>query len=84
MKAFEKPFVACAQDPDQEHRLIDNTTLRAHPCATGAPKNHGPQTPGRSKSGPSTKLRLVVEALGNGLRFRRPQDNIKIAPKVRP
>ncbi len=70
LKVFEKLFEACAQDPDLEHLLIDSTILRAHPCAAGAQKKHGPQALGRSKGGFSTKLHLAVEALGNGVRFR--------------
>jgi transposase len=70
LKVFEKLFEACALDSDLEHLMIDSTILRAHPCAAGAQKKHGPQALGRSKGGFSTKLHLAVEALGNGVRFR--------------
>jgi transposase len=52
-----------------EHLLIDSTSLRAHHCAAGAQKKHGPHALGRSKGGFSTKLHLAAEALGNGVRF---------------
>ena len=30
-----------ADDPDMEHLLFDRTTVRAHPCAAGAPREKG-------------------------------------------
>ena len=30
-----------ADEPDMEHLIIDSTTVRAHPCAAGAPHKKG-------------------------------------------
>ncbi len=32
---------AFAEDPDMEQLLVDSTTIRAHPCAAGAPHKRG-------------------------------------------
>ena len=61
-----------ADDPDMEHLIIDSTTVRAHPCAAGAPHkkgDNGLQALGRSRGGFSTKVHVSVDALGNPLRF---------------
>lgn len=34
-----------AEDPDLENLLIDSTTIRAHPCAAGAPAKKGGKLP---------------------------------------
>jgi transposase len=69
-QVFEYLFAFCAQDPDLEHLLIDSTVVRAHPCAAGAQRKHGPQALGRSRGGFSTKLHLSADGLGNALRLR--------------
>lgn len=38
---WERLFAALADDPDWEHGMLDSTSVRAHPCAAGAPKNGG-------------------------------------------
>lgn len=41
--------------------FMDSTTIRAHPHAAGAPKNHGPdQALGRSRGGWSTKIHAAT------------------------
>ena len=60
-------------DPDLEYLIVDSTVIRAHPCATGAPKAQGGQAQqalGRSRGGFSTKIHLSVDGLGNSLRFK--------------
>ena len=34
---WEKMHQHFADEPDMEHLIIDSTTVRAHPCAAGAP-----------------------------------------------
>lgn len=69
---WEKLFVACADSPDQECLLLDSTVIRAHMCAAGAPSSKGGQVAqalGRSRGGFSTKIHIVVDALGLPLDF---------------
>ena len=57
------------QDPDLEWLLIDSTIARAHQHAAGA-ENTTPEAEalGRSRGGFSTKIHVVVDALGNPIR----------------
>lgn len=69
---WEKLFRDCAQMPDREGLLLDSTVIRAHACAAGAPAAQGGQTAqalGRSRGGFSTKIHIVVDALGLPLDF---------------
>ena len=69
---WEKLHQHFADEPDMEHLIIDSTTVRAHPCAAGAPHKKGgqwSQALGRSRGGFSTKVHVSVDALGNPLRF---------------
>ena len=50
---WEKMHQHSADDPDMEHLIIDSTTVRAHPCAAGAPHKKG-----------DNGLRLLVEVEG--------------------
>ena len=54
---WEKMHQHSADDPDMEHLIIDSTTVRAHPCAAGAP--HKKRDNG---------LRLLVEVEGDSAR----------------
>jgi len=62
-----------ANAPDMESIMIDGTIVRAHACAAGAPQRHlaQPQNQalGRSKGGFTTKIHVMVDALGNPLDF---------------
>jgi transposase len=62
-----------ADDPDMESIMIDGTIVRAHACAAGAPQkclpNPTDQALGRSKGGFTTKIHVMVDALGNPLDF---------------
>lgn len=62
-----------ADDPDMESVMVDATIVRAHACAAGAPQKHipepGDQALGRSKGGFTTKIHVMVDALGNPLDF---------------
>ncbi|MFN8512603.1 MAG: hypothetical protein U0841_08445 [Chloroflexia bacterium] len=50
--------------------MIDATVVRAHPCAAGAPKKTGMRRrSGRSRGGFSSKLHVLVDALGNPLKY---------------
>ena len=55
---------------DGESVMIDSTIIRAHPCAAGYEKDqHIRECLGRSKGGFTTKIHMVVDALGQALRF---------------
>jgi transposase len=62
-----------ANDPDMESIMIDGTIVRAHACAAGAPQRlslePNDQALGRSKGGFTTKIHVMVDALGNPLDF---------------
>ncbi len=61
-------FEYCKQDPDLENIMIDSTIVRAHACAAGQGRQKK-QALGRSRGGFSTKIHVVVDALGNPLDF---------------
>lgn len=42
---WERMHETFADDPDLEHLLLDSTTIRAHPCAAGAPQKRGAKWP---------------------------------------
>ena len=54
---------------DNEYAMIDSTIVRAHQHSTGAKKAGQDQAIGRSKGGPSTKIHVLVDALGNPLKI---------------
>jgi transposase len=69
---WEKLFLTSAATPDRECLLLDSTVIRAHMCAAGAPASKGGQAAqalGRSRGGFSTKIHIVVDALGLPLDF---------------
>jgi len=69
---WERMLAHFAAEPDLEWLLLDSTIIRAHPCASGAPASQGGQAAqalGRSRGGFSTKIHVVVDALGNPLDF---------------
>ncbi len=69
---WKQLFVFFAADPDLEWLLPDTTIIRAHPCAAGAPHARGGQEAqalGFSRGGFTTKIHVVVDALGNPLDF---------------
>lgn len=58
------------KDYDGESVMIDATIIRVHPCAAGYEKDQGHrECLGRSKGGFTTKIHVVVDALGQALRF---------------
>ena len=67
---WESLFKALADDPDNEYAMIDATIVRAHQHSAGARKIKGVnQAIGRSRGGLSTKIHMIVDALGNPLAF---------------
>ncbi|AIL13271.1 transposase [Candidatus Paracaedimonas acanthamoebae] len=57
-------------DKDGENHVLDASIVRAHPCAAGYKKgSQEEQALGRSKGGFTTKIHVVVDALGQALRF---------------
>jgi len=58
-----------ADNPDMESIMTDGTIVRAHACAAGAPRKQSDepenQALGRSKGGFTTKIHVMVDALGN-------------------
>ncbi len=60
----------CIQDPDLEWVMVDATIIRAHPCAAGYKGgSQEKEALGRSKGGFTCKIHVLVDALGNPLRF---------------
>ena len=63
-------FKTLADDPDNEYAIIDATIVRAHQHSAGARKKKGVnQAIGRSRGGLTTKIHMIVDALGNPLAF---------------
>ena len=59
-------------DADLESIMLDSTVVRAHACAAGAiprPTDPPDQALGRSRGGFGSKIHVLVDALGNPLRF---------------
>ena len=56
-------------DADNEYAMIDATIVRAHQHSAGAPKADGNQAIGKSRGGLSTKIHVLVDALGNPLKM---------------
>lgn len=68
---WESLLSGLSQDVDGEWVMIDSTIIRAHPCAAGYEKGQNDREHlGRSKGGFTTKLHILVDALGNCLRLR--------------
>jgi len=67
---WENLFKALVDDPDNEYAMIDATIVRAHQHSAGARKKTGVnQAIGRSRGGLTTKIHMIVDALGNPLAF---------------
>lgn len=67
---WDKILSSISKDYDNESIMIDATIVRAHPCAAGYKKDsQNEQALGRSKGGFTTKIHVLVDALGNALRF---------------
>lgn len=58
---------ALATDLDDEVVIIDASIVRVHQDATGGKKS-GSERIGHSRGGPSTKIHVVVDALGNPIK----------------
>jgi transposase len=56
-------------DADNEYAMIDGTIVRAHQHSAGAKKADGNQAIGKSRGGLSTKIHVLVDALGNPLKM---------------
>ena len=66
---WEELFQYFSDDPDMESIMVDSTVVRAHACAAGAAHTVEDQALGRSKGGFTTKIHIIVDALGNSLEF---------------
>ena len=65
-------FHALNADADYENLSIDSASIKAHPHSAGAKKrlnSENNQFIGTSRSGKTTKIHAVVDALGNPLHF---------------
>ena len=65
---FERIFKLLVSDHDNEYMMIDATIVRAHQHSAGAQKN-GELAIGRSRGGLSTKIHVLVDALGNPVKL---------------
>ena len=63
-----KRMMDFVQDPDLEMIMIDSTIIRAHACSAGY-GSQKEQSLGRSVGGFTTKIHVVIDCLGNPLRF---------------
>ena len=66
---FERVFEELSVDADFEYVLIDGTIVRLHQHGAGAKGGTRSQAIGRSRGGPSTKISVMVDALGNLVEF---------------
>ncbi|HKT95806.1 MAG TPA: IS5 family transposase [Paraburkholderia sp.] len=73
---WERVIHALADETGIRHMLIDSTIVRAHQHASGAPKKNGPQAPGRSRDGLTTKLHLAVDDAGRPLRLHATEGQV--------
>jgi transposase len=64
---WQRVFERLAADADNEYAMTDSTIVRAHQHSAGAPKKDEDQAIGRSRGGLSTKIHVLVDALGNRL-----------------
>ena len=65
---WERVLRVLHDDLDREHLMMDSTIVRAHQHSAGA-KGAAAQAIGRSRGGLSTKLHLLVDALGQLVRI---------------
>nr|WP_197031956.1 IS5 family transposase [Hymenobacter swuensis] len=65
---WQRVFEA-VQDPDLDWAMLDSTSVRAHQHAAGQKKAAPREALGRSRGGFTSKLHVVVDALGNPLRL---------------
>ena len=61
---WERLLTVLAADADNEYAMIDATIMRAHQHSAGAKKKPAKTRLGRSKGGLSTKVHVLVDALG--------------------
>lgn len=66
---WHRVFAALARERRFREVFIDSTIVRAHQHAAGAPKN-GAQALGRSRGGLTTKIHVVVDAVGRLIQGR--------------
>lgn len=66
---FKRMFDAVSDEPGMEYAMVDATIVRVHLHGQGA--NRGPQNQaiGKSRSGLTTKILALTDALGNLFRF---------------
>jgi len=57
-----------AIDADNQYAMVDSTIMRAHQHSAGAKKAGEDRAIGRSRGGLSTKIHVLVDALGNPLK----------------
>lgn len=67
---FQRIFKILAEDRDNEYMMLDSTIVWAHQHSAGARKKGGGKSPecqaiGRSRGGLTTKIHVMVHALGN-------------------
>jgi transposase len=66
---WEQIFKHLSEDSDFEYVLVDATLVRAHQHGTGAKGRRQNQAIGKSRGGLTTKIAVIVDALGNLIRF---------------
>jgi len=66
---WQRVIKAVSNDVDLEALFIDSTAVRAHQHAAGAQKKQGRRRSGVRVGGLSTRIHIVVDALGNPMRW---------------
>ena len=79
-RRFRAIFKTLAEDRDNEYMMIDATIVRPTSIARGPEKKGGCQAIGRSRGGLTTKIHVIVDALGNPVACRSPRAGIRSRP----
>ncbi|ULJ81686.1 IS5 family transposase (plasmid) [Rhizobium sp. C104] len=66
---WERVFEALTADRNNQYLMIDSTIVRAHQQAASGKRGAKDQALGRSRGGLTTKIHMLVDALGRPLRF---------------
>lgn len=82
-KVWEHLFECLIQDADLEQVMIDSTIVRAHASSAGYRYNI-PEAMGRSRGGITSKIHVIVEALGLPLKFIVTAGNVNDIKMAKP
>jgi transposase len=78
---WHRVFAALARERRFREVFIDSTIVRAHQHAAGASKRSGAQALGRSRGGLTTKIHVVVDAIGRLIQGRVSAGHVHDTPR---